>query len=246
MQKMLSSAIASALATSLALAIPAHAAATAAPTVHEAPLRAHLQFLSSDVLEGRGTGQRGGDLAVAYLESQAMAAGLKPANGNSYRQSVKIAGVKATPQDSNVVLEAGGKRAGADLRQGLGLGAGRRQAGARDGRRDGVRRLWHHRAGARLGRLQGPRLQGQDPGDDGQRPDADRGRAGPFRRQGPDLLRPLDLQVRRSGAPWRRRRAADPHRRIGLVRLERGAEQLDGRALPAGRRQAGQRACKAG
>ena len=109
MQKMLSSAIASALATSLALAAPAHAAATSAPTVHEAPLRAHLQFLSSDVLEGRGTGQRGGDLAVAYLESQAMAAGLKPANGNSYRQSVKIAGVKASPQDSKVVLEAGGK-----------------------------------------------------------------------------------------------------------------------------------------
>jgi Zn-dependent M28 family amino/carboxypeptidase len=111
MQKMLSSAIASAFATSLALAIPAHSATSSQtlPTVHEAPLRAHLQFLSSDALEGRGTGQRGGDLAVAYLESQAIAAGLKPGNGNSYRQSVKIAGVKASPQDSNVVLEAGGK-----------------------------------------------------------------------------------------------------------------------------------------
>jgi Zn-dependent M28 family amino/carboxypeptidase len=108
MHTMLSTAIASALAASLALTAPAHAAAPAAPTVHEAPLRAHLQFLSSDVLEGRGTGQRGAELAVAYLESQAMAAGLKPANGNSYRQSVKIAGVRATPQDSKVVLEAGG------------------------------------------------------------------------------------------------------------------------------------------
>ena len=108
MQKMLSSAIASAFATSVALAIPAHAAPSA-PTVHEAPLRAHIQFLSSDVLEGRGTGQRGGDLTVAYLESQAMAAGLKPGNGNSYRQIVKIAGIKASPQDSKVVLEAGGK-----------------------------------------------------------------------------------------------------------------------------------------
>jgi Zn-dependent M28 family amino/carboxypeptidase len=109
MQKMLSSAIASALATSLVFAAPAHAAAPAAPTVHEAPLRAHLQFLSSDLLEGRGTGQRGGDLTVAYLEAQAMAAGLKPANGSSYRQSVKIAGVKSLPQDSKVVLEAGGQ-----------------------------------------------------------------------------------------------------------------------------------------
>jgi len=114
MQKMLSSAIGSAFATSVAFAVPAHAApipmtATTAPTVQEAPLRAHLQFLSSDMLEGRGTGQRGGDLAVAYLESQAMAAGLKPGNGNSYRQSVKIAGIKASPQASSVVLEAGGK-----------------------------------------------------------------------------------------------------------------------------------------
>ncbi|MFC0134765.1 M28 family peptidase [Massilia eurypsychrophila] len=112
MQMKLSSAIASALATSLVLAAPSHAAkaaAAATPTVREAPLRAHLSFLSSDMLEGRGTGQRGGDLTVAYLEAAAMTAGLKPANGASFRQSVKIAGVKSAPQDSKVVLEAGGK-----------------------------------------------------------------------------------------------------------------------------------------
>ena len=110
MHKMLSSAVAGALATSLALAYPAHAAPGAAlPTVHEAPLRAHLAFLSSDLLEGRGTGQRGGDLTVAYLETQAQAIGLKPGNGASFRQPVKIAGVKASPQESSVVLEAGGQ-----------------------------------------------------------------------------------------------------------------------------------------
>jgi hypothetical protein len=37
-------------------------------TVEEAPLRAHLAFLSSDLLEGRGTGQRGGDLARLYVD----------------------------------------------------------------------------------------------------------------------------------------------------------------------------------
>ena len=42
-----------------------------APQVREAPLRAHLAFLADDLLEGRGTGQRGGDLAVRYLETQA-------------------------------------------------------------------------------------------------------------------------------------------------------------------------------
>ena len=85
------------------------AAAAPLPTVQEAPLRAHLQFLSSDLLEGRGTGQRGGDLTVAYLETQAMAAGLRPANGSSFRQSVKIAGVKALPAESQVGIDINGK-----------------------------------------------------------------------------------------------------------------------------------------
>ena len=110
MHKMLASLATTALATSLAVALPAFAAPAAAPlTVQEAPLRAHLAFLSSDLLEGRGTGQRGGDLTVAYLETQALAIGLKPANGDSYRQAVKIAGVKATPLASSIAIEAGGK-----------------------------------------------------------------------------------------------------------------------------------------
>jgi Zn-dependent M28 family amino/carboxypeptidase len=117
MQKMFSSFVATAIATSVALAFPAHAAHAAAKsavpaqaaTVHEAPLRGHLEFLSSDELEGRGTGQRGGDLTVAYLEAQALAAGLKPANGNSFRQPVRIAGIKSAPQESSVALVAGGQ-----------------------------------------------------------------------------------------------------------------------------------------
>ncbi|HYE40960.1 MAG TPA: aminopeptidase, partial [Ramlibacter sp.] len=105
MQKMISTLVAT---TTLAIALPAGAADKAAATVQEAPLRAHLEFLSSDLLEGRGTGQRGGDLTVAYLEAQSKAIGLKPGNGNSYRQSVKIAGVKAKPQESTLSLQAAG------------------------------------------------------------------------------------------------------------------------------------------
>ncbi len=97
------------LATSLLLAFPACAHSATLPAVQEAPLRAHLAFLSNDVLEGRGTGQRGADLTVAYLETQALALGLKPASSGSYRQAVKIAGVTPQPQDSSVHLEAGGK-----------------------------------------------------------------------------------------------------------------------------------------
>ena len=101
MQKLFSSLTFSALATSLALAFPVHAASTL-PVVQEAPLRAHLAFLSSDLLEGRGTGQRGADLTVSYLETQALLAGLQPVRGNSFRQSVQIAGVKSLPQDSSL------------------------------------------------------------------------------------------------------------------------------------------------
>ncbi|WP_256079823.1 M28 family peptidase [Massilia sp. YIM B04103] len=109
MQKMFPSLAAGAIAASLALAFPAYAAgAKSAPVVQEAPLRAHLAFLASDLLEGRGTGQRGGDLTVAYLENQALAVGLKPGNGNSFRQLVKIAGVKTQPEASNLHLEANG------------------------------------------------------------------------------------------------------------------------------------------
>ena len=115
MHKIVSSLVFTALASSLALAYPAHAASpkaaqsTQAATVKEAPLRAHLAFLSSDAVEGRGTGQRGGELTVTYLETQSAAIGLQPANKGSYRQPVKIAGVRSLPQKSNVGLHAGGQ-----------------------------------------------------------------------------------------------------------------------------------------
>ena len=111
MHKIAASVVLTALASSLALSFPAHAAASKAPAavVKEAPLRGHLAFLASDALEGRGTGQRGGELTVTYLETQALAAGLKPANGTSFRQEVKIAGVRPLPQQSNVGIVAGGQ-----------------------------------------------------------------------------------------------------------------------------------------
>ena len=109
MHKIVSSLILSALAGSLALAFPTHAQNRTKATVQEAPLRAHMAFLSSDALEGRGTGQRGGELTVTYLETQAAAVGLKPGNGKSFRQPVKIAGVRSLPEKSNVGIIANGK-----------------------------------------------------------------------------------------------------------------------------------------
>ena len=94
------------------------------PVVRAEALRAHLEFLSSDLLEGRGTGQRGGDLTIAYLEAQARALGLQPVGG-SYRQAVRIAGMKTRTAQSSLVFEtpAGpvSPASGEDLVMGAGL-----------------------------------------------------------------------------------------------------------------------------
>ncbi len=88
-----------------AAALPALLTAQApAPAVKAEVLRAHLEFLSSDLLEGRGTGQRGGDLTVAYLEAQCKVLGLKPA-GASFRQAVRIAGMKAKAEASSLAFQ---------------------------------------------------------------------------------------------------------------------------------------------
>jgi len=63
-------------------------------------IRPHVKILSSDLFEGRGVGQRGGALAVEYIESQFAAAGLKPgAPDGTYRQRVplKLISVEGSP-----------------------------------------------------------------------------------------------------------------------------------------------------
>ena len=50
-----------------------------------------LRFLSSDLLEGRGTGARGGDIAAQYIASQFMLMGLEPAgDSGTYFHDVPI------------------------------------------------------------------------------------------------------------------------------------------------------------
>jgi hypothetical protein len=58
-------------------------------------LRAHIRFLSSDLLEGRGPATRGDRLAEAYIQSQLEALGLKPgAPGGGWIQKVPLVGIK--------------------------------------------------------------------------------------------------------------------------------------------------------
>lgn len=64
----------------------------------EQALRAHIKFLASDLLEGRGPASRGGDLAVNYLAAQLQAMGYEGAGPNqSYFQPAGMTGMKVDP-----------------------------------------------------------------------------------------------------------------------------------------------------
>ena len=77
------------------------AARAAMSAVNPSNIRAHVQFLASDLLEGRGTGQRGGDIAAEYIATQFALAGLKPAGENgSYFQRVPMVGIATDPSSS--------------------------------------------------------------------------------------------------------------------------------------------------
>lgn len=74
-------------------------------------LRAHIRFLASDLLEGRGVGTRGGELTTAYIASQLALADAKPAGDNgTYFQKVELVGVEPQP-DSKLGAAKDGKTA---------------------------------------------------------------------------------------------------------------------------------------
>jgi len=77
-------------------------------------IRAHVRFLSDDLLEGRGTGQRGGDIAGQYIATQFALYGLKPAgDSGTYMQKVPMVGI--TPQAATTLALVAAK-GGADLK----------------------------------------------------------------------------------------------------------------------------------
>ncbi len=60
-------------------------------------LRQRVVRLSADDFEGRGPGTAGGRRAAQYIADELKAAGVRPGNGRSYFQNVKMIGVKADP-----------------------------------------------------------------------------------------------------------------------------------------------------
>lgn len=60
-------------------------------------IKQRVKRLSADDFEGRGPGNAGSKRAADYIAAELKAAGIKPGNGKSYFQNVKLAGIKVDP-----------------------------------------------------------------------------------------------------------------------------------------------------
>jgi Zn-dependent M28 family amino/carboxypeptidase len=90
-------------------AATAFASKTDAPSFDAERIRAHVKYLASDELEGRGTGQKGGDIAADYIAAQFKSYGLKPAGENgTYFQRVPMVGVKTLPATTFTLMPNSG------------------------------------------------------------------------------------------------------------------------------------------
>ena len=68
-------------------------------------IRAHVRFLANDLLEGRGTGTRGYQLAANYVAAHLEAAGLDPAGSDgTYFQYVNFRTAELVPRESSLTI----------------------------------------------------------------------------------------------------------------------------------------------
>ena len=89
--------------------LPAPAAA-AMKSINPLHIREHVRFLSHDLLEGRGTGQRGGDIAAEYIAAQFALYGLKPAgDAGSFLQKVPLVGLTTQPETTFSIIGDSGE-----------------------------------------------------------------------------------------------------------------------------------------
>ncbi len=101
-------ALTASLAPAGAQAVPA-AVKTAERGIDPERIRAHVRFLADDLLEGRGPGLRGAEIAAKYMATQFALDGLKPGGDNgTYLQQVKFVGMKVMPEKTSYALEPKG------------------------------------------------------------------------------------------------------------------------------------------
>jgi Zn-dependent M28 family amino/carboxypeptidase len=79
-------------------------------TISPDHIRWHVRYLSHDLLEGRGTGQRGGEIAAEYIATQFAEYGLKPAGDHgTYMQRVPLVGVTTLPDTTFALIPKRGE-----------------------------------------------------------------------------------------------------------------------------------------
>jgi Zn-dependent M28 family amino/carboxypeptidase len=90
--------------STLAQQIPP-AVKAAEASINPENIRAHVKFLSDDLLEGRGPGLRGSELAAKYIATQFALYGLKPAGDNgTYLQQINFVGMNAIPDKTTMSI----------------------------------------------------------------------------------------------------------------------------------------------
>ena len=79
--------------------------------VRPAALEAHMRFLADDLLEGRGTGTRGYDIAAEYVASRFAALGLEPAGTSGWFQPIPFRRAELIRPRCGITLIRGTARA---------------------------------------------------------------------------------------------------------------------------------------
>ena len=87
----------------VACSIASASGAPAQLSFDEARFRNDIQRLASDEFEGRAPASRGEAKTLAFIESGFRAAGLEPANGDSFRQAVPLVSITTRPDAALVV-----------------------------------------------------------------------------------------------------------------------------------------------
>jgi Zn-dependent M28 family amino/carboxypeptidase len=88
----------------LAQNIPS-AVKTAEDSIDPERIRAQVKFLSDDLLEGRGPGLRGSEIAAQYIATQFALYGLKPGGDNgTYLQQINFVGMNAIPEKTTMSI----------------------------------------------------------------------------------------------------------------------------------------------
>jgi Zn-dependent M28 family amino/carboxypeptidase len=109
-------------AAAFAQAIPP-AVKAAEASIDGEKIRAHVKFLSDDLLEGRGPGLRGSELAAKYIATEFALYGLKPGGDDgSYLQQINFVGMKVVPTQTSFGIVTG--NVGRNGRPGVGAAIG--------------------------------------------------------------------------------------------------------------------------